>query len=1071
MAETSAGFTLRSDKAREKLKKFALAHPENYFLLTVGALYTLGGRHLDLKVDADDLELASDANLRRGELTDFWGLLAGDSKQESGEALRLLALSILTSSRFESVDWELSATDREGGFCYRQSIRKGDVAPARVTPLEAAPGGVTVKVKRRALGQVARRFFSHLKGKLLAREMLEQRVLSERVFLGAFERFRFNGRDLPCLPESLALAVSRTGRAPNVVEAEFEFRSSGDISVLAVVTAPRDLAELPGVKGRIGWIWHGLTMGTSDLNLPFEFCRAFVVADHLPTDLGLTALPDGWEKSRAERAARDAMRDLLHNLTLEFLRNQDPSRRESWDRRLEEILLQVIGHRIQITRSRHRLAKFNRDLVACPLFWGSACDGSERRYTLAEIWERMETGREVACFEPGEESFLSVPPWPDRPLVVLGDELVIATLRSVFGAKSLLDAKRVAKNIRELLGKIEKGSSRQEPRANDGVTGKLLWRGHSVAWTVGRDSLASEPGEIQVEKEGRPYFREATLGLPPGLQVSGNLGWEPDYKGRLKDRESAFALCREVLESMADFLSSHRGRPLSADEAAVARVLWDSMLGEDPLFGERMPAEGKAWLPVYLPGLGWTRQSPSELLGTSSAIPIYWLPIEEVDRFRPPGEEASYLFLARDCVPKVKKYSQRPVFYGKTLERFLSLPPVDISPREYWVESLNWRGYSILVGFPNRGLPGAIGLRLLINLRGHGLKSRALNGLIKPVVVSIALDDGWPNGKLDGLTDASLTEALESALPQLVLEAAHALFEKADPAELARLDPVAVSLAWFECWTCDDSRERALFPLACGGRISAAQVARTERIFYFTDLDQSPCCPPGESVLWVPPEVVDTLELMEGSVEWVAYQKKEAGGIEPSEEPRREKSPGPVSDFRPKPPVIADESKESGISCKEVSSSLSTETTSEEPFEMETEEEKRESPSVEISPETADRLPGSSPLDPREALLAQLRALDLLEHDEIGCDFEHYLRRLTWNDEGELLSADGKLSLSTPGGAKACSDEFSILLLSALFSVFNRDREDVEDRHERFFHRALLKRCEELFVKRPKSSA
>ncbi len=53
-AETGLSFRIRSHNAREKLRKFALTHPDEYVLLALAGLYKLGARHFQVQCDADD---------------------------------------------------------------------------------------------------------------------------------------------------------------------------------------------------------------------------------------------------------------------------------------------------------------------------------------------------------------------------------------------------------------------------------------------------------------------------------------------------------------------------------------------------------------------------------------------------------------------------------------------------------------------------------------------------------------------------------------------------------------------------------------------------------------------------------------------------------------------------------------------------------------------------------------------------------------------------------------------------------------------------------------------------------
>lgn len=1068
LSETAAGFTLQADRAREKLKKFALAHPESYFLLIVGALFTLGGRQFQLRVDSDDLVLESDAGLARSLTGDLWSRLASSSKDPQDQAMRLLAMSILTSSRFEAVDWELIAEDSEGGFSYSQAIRDGEILDPKLLSAELERPGVTVKVKRRKLGQVARRFISYLKSRLFESEMLEKEVLLERVFLGAFTSFSFNDTPLDCVTRESVLATWAGGRSADFLKADHRYEASSDVPLVAVITELSSVAELPGAPRKIAWLWHGLKMGESELNLPYEFCRAFVFADHLSPDLGLTAIPDSWDKNRSERAARNAVRDALHALTLEYLAHQKSDQEASWDLRVERILLRVLADRIQVNKAPNRLAKFNRDLVACPLFWGSDADGKEKRFTFAELWERFRSGLAMAAFRAEDEPF-SVPPWPDRPLVLLGDAHVVTALRAMFGKDSLQNAAVVAKKIRRLLRVIEGSASGGLLRQNDEISGEFDWQGVRATWSVERNPSSMISGEVLVYKDGAYFFRDSGLGLPPRLRVQGEFPWTPSYNGRLRDRDTGVALAREALESIAEFLANRTGPP-SADDLILSRVLWKAVGVENPVFAHRFPASKKSWVLVYLPQVGWTKESPQRLFQESS-IPLYWHDFENASSFEAPLQSVSFLFVDRESVRTIRKWSKRPIISATTISRFLAQKRLELSPDDYRIVSLTTDGRIATVGFPKSGVSQRPELTLHFNVGEHSIKPRAVSSFIKPLVVIVEVEEGLPTAKLDDFSDRDLVGSIEKGLPDLVRRAARDLIEDLPLEEASTLDADTLTSAWFECFTDSRYRDEKIFWTGSERRTSASEVLKLDRVAYFTEPSSPRHQERSDLLLWVPAQTVETLEMVDSEVEWYPVAELPVASLPVDESLIPFPSKNPVRKPLPAEKVLLREESKSEIP---VELSVSVDSRVDSPDESNPKAVLLDDETLKNKPPQVSEMVVARPVSElrlpfyHRALIEQFQALSLDRENEAWIEFENYLGELTWTSQGTDWIEQGRLSLAALGGETRVSEpQTCIYLLSALFSRFNREREEIEDGHERAFHRALLSRCEELFTKGP----
>ncbi|MCA9779848.1 MAG: hypothetical protein KC800_24135, partial [Candidatus Eremiobacteraeota bacterium] len=248
---TGAGFTLRSDKAREKLKKFALAHPENYFLLVIAGLHALGGRRFSLRVDADDLLVRADCCIEPQRLANLWESVAGGKEGGENSGLRLLGLAILTSVRFGRVDWTIDSGDGESYHRFRQNVRGEELADPLFEPVSQGEKGTVVSVKRKDMKTVASRFLSQLTRRLMARDWDEEKLISERVFLGTMESFEFNRKEFDCRGTSEpALAVLRVGKGPKVLDGRHVFAEKGDLDIVVVLGRSQDL---PGEAKKVSW--------------------------------------------------------------------------------------------------------------------------------------------------------------------------------------------------------------------------------------------------------------------------------------------------------------------------------------------------------------------------------------------------------------------------------------------------------------------------------------------------------------------------------------------------------------------------------------------------------------------------------------------------------------------------------------------------------------------------------------------------------------------------------------------------------------------------------------------------
>lgn len=431
-ASGASAFHICPEKAREKLKKFALQNPENYFLLALAALHCFGARAFSLRIDADDFVIQGDGFVSRKILSDIWSTLE-DASSEEAQGARLLTLAILTTTRLGSLAWTVRTQDEEGGFKLTQIIRSGELKEQVFEDETSVFPGVQIHIKRASMGQVANRFLQHLGTRIFRKTLSEIKILKARVFPGAVSSFEVNSETLELSNDAEgALAIWRQGDFGDWGVAKYQLQGHLQDYPLLVILASENTESRPRSADMISWIWHGLRMGETKLNISKDL-RVLVQSDQLQTDLSLTGIPDTKARKKVVREARKAARNLLEVLALRYSRLQ-ADKLKSCDLALERILLDVFARRIDSSRSRRRLASFNKTLIACPFFLGSSNDGVLRRVSPEEVWAHLEKRQIVALFRD-EPLSIELSGMPGRALCLRTTERERLALEQVFGAE------------------------------------------------------------------------------------------------------------------------------------------------------------------------------------------------------------------------------------------------------------------------------------------------------------------------------------------------------------------------------------------------------------------------------------------------------------------------------------------------------------------------------------------------------------------------------------------------------------------------------------------------------------
>lgn len=1069
-------FTLRSDKAREKLKKFALAHPENYFLLIVASLHTLSARNFRLYVDADDLIVEADCRIGRDSLKDLWAHVAGGAGSQQAVGLRLLALAMLTSVRFQKVQWTIEAPDEDGGFTFRQWIDGGKLPDPTLDPGTNLQGGCRVSVKRKSLTQVAGRFFRQLKDRLTKTRWLEEQIVSERLFLGFFQSFELNGRALDCtLSSQQALSILRIGNKSGFLRARQEFVKDGKRSMTVVLSPLERELDLPGEEGQIHWLWHGLEMGSTELNLHSKFARVLVEADGMQTDLSLTAIPDTWERQKAVRLARQAVRDLLELLVLEFTdkRGEDLT---SPDQEVEDIILEVLGERIDISRSRHRLASFNRNLIACPLFVGTDDSGKRSTYTLSELWQRVEEKQPLAYFRRMMD-WRDVPPWPGRPIVLECREFHARALERIFGVSKLISATELIVRLEKLKSDGE-GVASEEAAEIDPLnpcSGTLDYSGRTLSWEWSQTD--PQPGRLVVVRQGEPFFVDRTCDLPNGFRFVVEADWMPDYQGQLADRTKAEALPELALRCLTNYLEQ-RPNPPTLEDAALSAILWE-------LFEPQLKSGSCSDLPstewcvttcLDSPS-GVVFRKPSEVLPWQKEArePSYFIEPEELAVDKPEDYEKPCLVLSKHIAERLKNVLPSPLLPVGSLRTYRLRGRFQLDPSRYRIFTystleclkLDSRVSGASAGFPLRTAQRTMSQKgwLHTNLREGSLRSRSFSSFVSPVEVCLDWTEGWPDERGAYFLDRLQTEESKELAEKVTRWAARSLLGL--PFSEARaIHHSAVASAWVECWTDDSLAGVPLFWRSDGSRVSSEEAKHSDSLLWYTERGRTPQNgqPPA---LWVPDEAVELV--VEGEM-WKHVEDLEEDPVEG--EPS---SPTKVVDHQPsdvsgssveetEPPSEPPVDQTATTAEKEQSETTLEECPAQEPVPQQ-DSLSLPGPSVEVeeSPISLDIHPYS------RNLLQELREVCRFGEVPFQKHFQAYIEKIPWEKTEAGYQMTDNLSL--PVGAVDRLFELSLpskklILLSALFSQFNRQLEEVEDSHEREFLELLNQRCLKLFGSR-----
>ena len=1062
----TTGFTLSSEKAREKLQKFALEHPENYFLLVLAGLHSLGARNFSLRVDADDLEVEGDCRIEREGLKDLWSHVVGGHPTPQAAGLRVLALAMLTSVRFKKAVWTIDGKDDSGPYTFIQSIHRGVLADPVLEKADIPVERFRVSLKRKAVTQVASRFFSQLKNSLFSQTLYEERMLRERLFIGVFDSLVFNEKPLDCrLEASSALAVLRRGDAPEFIGARFHFQDKGEFPMVAVVYPKDGSPESQlGEPATIHWLWHGLKMGSTELGLSYKFARVFVVADDLQTDLGFSSVAETWKRQAAIRQARDSIRSLLEFLVQDFTSSclADPAHR---DGRTEPILIDAIAERIDVRRSRKRLASFNRSLIQCPLFWRSDPDGVYRRATLDELWEKAEKGEPLYCFSD-EMEWVEVPAWPDRPPVYRTGAEQYRVLRKLFNGNLFRDAQELAEKLSEIVAVQEQaGESTTVHTVADKVEpwfGTFSWRDCEVSWVLKFPLSTSIKGRLRVLRNGEVLFQDDTLLLPKNLLLYGELPLLPDYTGRLLEeyRDDFFL---PAFSSLVEVLAQQD--ETGPVEIQVSAILWRLLDGKITVWEGCSEIYEAQWLVVGEPDAPLRLQSPAEVFSNKRTCFYYCTPEALADNLEQAHSVATFV-LPSELEKALSENLEAPVHSVRGLELLRARPPYEFDRESYHVIEFErervkeWdeRLRNVGVGIPrSKKIPAsARDITLHQTLHGHSLQVRSVASPFSPLTVCLDWEKGMPDSRGLHFAEKDQTDMGRELAKAVAFQAALVLFSHAGLPELLGFSSPTVENFWLELWLRGEELSgQKLFPRSDGSRVSYTEVVNSAQpILYFKNLNEYEEFSQ-EHVLWIPSALCQDILELHPELSW-----EEAGSeLSPPEETTSQSTVAllPVKSSVPNEPAVAQTKnpefvyqEEERVESDEPRSDIAAEVVDHSPIETEKSTEIAEP----AKPEVLDP-PATIPVSPVEVVQEMIILARSLGAIPFRQEFIAFLSGLSSDSEQKspLSLVQGQIVL---GGEKTMTRDCRFMVLSALYSIFNRHREDVLDLHEREFHALLL---------------
>lgn len=1081
------GFTLESDKAREKLQQFALAQPENYQLLVLAGLHALGCRHFELTVDADDFRVSAEQPLDREPFGNLWSFVSRGSEDATVIGCRLLAMGILTSVRLDEMEWSLESQDAAGAWRFRAVVRRGLLRESPLQGLDGSVPGLRLWARRRKASQIAKRFVSRLFG--LGRTNFDEELIRRRVLLPREASLSCNGHSLlaPRVASTKVLASLSTGEAPDLVEAPMMERLDRDYDITVLLCRPeselpKEPVEagneaLPGELNHAVWVWNGLRMDATVLGGELDCFRALVWAPSLRPDLSFSSLVDNRDKQALERNVRAMARELLDR----WVRSVSPRISESTatlgafaDER--ELIRHAVLHRLDLTRDWKRLASLNRALSEFPLLLGSGPDGVRRWVSLLEIRSELDAGRPVAAFARSEQP-PEVPAWHDRPLVLYTTPAEREFLGKRFSSWKLGSGEAVI----EQLGRLNLVDAQAHPGPGPGrkeplLEGQAEVEGATLDWWFYPfvPGAQREPAELLVRRPDGTSFADKGLLLPAGFQGRVSADWTPTFRGDLMDKalrgRLSLALAVEICRAL---VKRYAKRPPTADEAALVGAMLS--LKDRSWEGELLTLP---WLLICDTNGEHRRCSAVDLMEKLGRLdaPLYAQPWSEevAEGTGGPWNEALILRAPRGAFRAAERLVGRPVVGAEALLLARRNRPygAESPAKPLWSGELaaeqltslsTSAGRMIMDIFPRRRVK--TNCRLLESLHGFPMPPRPVKEGYPGVDLAIDWRLGWPDSKGERrwATSDDLDETLLVSKGSLLL--ARDFFAQASAEQQLEVSPDLVATMLFDLLSEPAYAGERLLLTAAGQKIAIAEIEGKDGLAsYFEEKAQRPVSGGMENAVYLPVPLRETMEML-CDWRWVRADEPVAaktnatraaagkavvtqgGEARPAQGTAPLPAP-PPSPAPPSPPTSAEPSPPPVVPPPTVLPSVPEELPPGPKAEVEAQGE-TEAEALWIEGDFA-----SERLANLVRTWSAAGGAGSYPHQHL---FLSFLRTVREDDQQAqaVTERDGVVTLGAPTLRLLTRPHGAVYLLSALFSQFNRLYSEVDDSAERQFHASL----------------
>ncbi|MFO0632184.1 MAG: hypothetical protein U0168_04965 [Nannocystaceae bacterium] len=296
-ATAAGGFTLDTEKAREKLRQFQLADPHRYVLLLVQALAQRGATHIAAEIDSSSVTLDSDATpFTVEEIQELYALLFADVAPRPGLRELALALNAAMALNPRKLVLEAGGLDGQPGVRLEQRNERPDA----ITRDAAIAPGVRVTVRERFRPGLILRFFS------LGNEVVrEQLLLSTRCGLAELA-ITLNGEAVPRWVFPVGLAWVQ----PVVLEGR---------------TIGRLCLDPRGGSGRVEIVRHHVWLTTHvHASDELECVHAWIDASHLRTDASMADVVQDDAYARLLQAVAEARDRALGEMARTLAASTEP---------------------------------------------------------------------------------------------------------------------------------------------------------------------------------------------------------------------------------------------------------------------------------------------------------------------------------------------------------------------------------------------------------------------------------------------------------------------------------------------------------------------------------------------------------------------------------------------------------------------------------------------------------------------------------------------------------------------------------------------------------------------------